>query len=175
VSSSHYSDDVLRYGQKIRVLVNPAVLGLPVDSAGGPSPHYLFSKPMSTTHHSKYTHHQVCPLVIGACMHACRVSCSARPSRLHQVWPVSNTWGVRGLLVNHTTNMCCSRPTYCSLSNQHSTPGLGAFVVWCLHFLPIADGDLADCCTGWGTCPTNPIHYTQQIMYVLLSYHSYPG
>lgn len=53
-----YSDDVLRYGQKIRLVANPQILGQPIDAGGGAVPLCLFSKPVSTTHYAKYSHHQ---------------------------------------------------------------------------------------------------------------------
>ena len=54
-----YEDDALRYGQKIRLALNPAANGLPLDSAGGPRPLCLFSKAQSTTHYSKYSRKQL--------------------------------------------------------------------------------------------------------------------
>ena len=55
----YYEDDTLRYGQKIRLALNPAANSLPVDSAGGPRPLCLFSKPPSTTHYAKYSRKQL--------------------------------------------------------------------------------------------------------------------
>ena len=59
VSTTHYEDDVLRYGQKIRLIANPAITGQPTDAGGGKAPLCLYSKPVSTTHHAKYSHNQV--------------------------------------------------------------------------------------------------------------------
>ena len=55
----YYEDDALRYGQKIRLALNPAANGLPLDSAGGPRPLCLFSKVLSTTHFAKYSRKQL--------------------------------------------------------------------------------------------------------------------
>lgn len=54
-----FPDDVLRYGQKIRLLANPEAQAEPLDAAGGARPLALFSKPISTTHFAKYSRHQV--------------------------------------------------------------------------------------------------------------------
>lgn len=54
-----YEDDVLRYGQKIRLLANPLAQGESLDSAGGPRPLCLFSRPVSTTHFAKYSRSQL--------------------------------------------------------------------------------------------------------------------
>lgn len=55
-----YEDDVLRYGQKVRLVANPAAQAEPIDSAGGPRPLCLFSRPISTTHFAKYSRSQYC-------------------------------------------------------------------------------------------------------------------
>mmetsp|Transcript_17107 Transcript_17107/g.36945 ORF Transcript_17107/g.36945 Transcript_17107/m.36945 type:complete len:401 (-) Transcript_17107:72-1274(-) len=56
---SYYEDDVLRYGQKIRLAANPMATGQPLDSQAGPRPLCLFSKPVSTTHYAKYCRNQL--------------------------------------------------------------------------------------------------------------------
>ena len=55
----YYEDDILRYGQKVRLALNPAALGLEADVAGGPRPLCLFSKPASSTHYAKYCRKQL--------------------------------------------------------------------------------------------------------------------
>lgn len=59
-SAGNFKGDILRYGQRLRLLAHPSVQDLPVDSAGGPRPLYLFSKPISTVHYSKHTREQIC-------------------------------------------------------------------------------------------------------------------
>ncbi len=54
-----YGDDTLRYGQKVQLAVHPYASGQEVDSEGGPRPLRLFSKPVSTTHFSKYCRNQL--------------------------------------------------------------------------------------------------------------------
>ncbi len=54
-----YDDDVLHYGQKIRLLANPEAQGLELDCAGGSKPLALFSKPISPTDYAKYSRHQL--------------------------------------------------------------------------------------------------------------------
>jgi hypothetical protein len=54
-----YGDDSLRYGQKVQLAAHPSVFGEEPDAGGGPRPLCLFSKPVSTTHHSKYSHQQL--------------------------------------------------------------------------------------------------------------------
>lgn len=54
-----YDDDVLHYGQKIRLLANPEAQSLKLDCAGGPRPLALFSKPISPTDYAKYSRHQL--------------------------------------------------------------------------------------------------------------------
>jgi hypothetical protein len=54
-----YEDDVLHYGQKIRLALNPQSVGEPADAAGGSRPLCLFSKLQSSTHHSKYGRKQL--------------------------------------------------------------------------------------------------------------------
>lgn len=56
---SYYDDDVLHYGQKIRLALNPAANGLPIDAEGGPRPLCLFSKPPSNSHYAKYSRKQL--------------------------------------------------------------------------------------------------------------------
>ncbi len=56
---SFYEDDALRYGQKIRLALNPAANGLPCDAEGGPRPLCLFSKPPSNAHYAKYSRKQL--------------------------------------------------------------------------------------------------------------------
>lgn len=59
-STKLFGGDAVCYGQKICLLAHSGAQDLPVDAAGGPNPLYLFSKPVSTTHYSKYSHEQVC-------------------------------------------------------------------------------------------------------------------
>lgn len=54
-----YPDDMVHYGQKVRLALYPEAIGAPVDRAGGPRPLSLFSKPVSTTHCSKYSRNQL--------------------------------------------------------------------------------------------------------------------
>lgn len=55
-----YPDDTLRYGQKVHLAVHPSALGeSDVDSAAGPRPLRLFSKPVTTTHYAKYSRKQL--------------------------------------------------------------------------------------------------------------------
>eukprot|EP00803_Ostreobium_quekettii_P009150 evm.model.scf_753.1 EVM.evm.TU.scf_753.1 scf_753:18748-21737(-) len=56
---TYYDDDTLRYGQKIRLVANPGIAGQPLDVVGGRSPLCLFSRPVSTTHFSKYSRRQI--------------------------------------------------------------------------------------------------------------------
>ena len=75
ISTTHYRDDVLRYGQKVRIIANAAVVnGQALDAAGGPRPLHLFSKPVSTTHFAKHSHQQVRPR--SACQGACSLCCT---------------------------------------------------------------------------------------------------
>ena len=55
----YYDDDILRYGQKIRLALNPQAMGLPLDATGGQRPMCLFSKPLSMTHYAKYSRKQL--------------------------------------------------------------------------------------------------------------------
>lgn len=61
VLDPEYDDDVLHYGQKVRVVLYPSAYGPQSDvtSAGGPRPLCLFSKPISTTHAAKYSRQQL--------------------------------------------------------------------------------------------------------------------
>lgn len=52
-------DNILRYGQKIRLIVNSQAQAEELDAAGGPRPLHLFSKPISTTHYAKYGRNQL--------------------------------------------------------------------------------------------------------------------
>eukprot|EP00199_Chlamydomonas_sp_CCMP681_P002151 CAMPEP_0119111138 /NCGR_PEP_ID=MMETSP1180-20130426/34119_1 /TAXON_ID=3052 ORGANISM="Chlamydomonas cf sp, Strain CCMP681" /NCGR_SAMPLE_ID=MMETSP1180 /ASSEMBLY_ACC=CAM_ASM_000741 /LENGTH=424 /DNA_ID=CAMNT_0007097937 /DNA_START=15 /DNA_END=1289 /DNA_ORIENTATION=+ len=52
-------DDIIHYGQKLRLAVHPAALGGAADAQGGPRPLCLFSKPVTTTHCAKYTRNQL--------------------------------------------------------------------------------------------------------------------
>ncbi|GMH40575.1 hypothetical protein BSKO_08479 [Bryopsis sp. KO-2023] len=54
-----YYDDILRFGQKLRLIANPAINDEPLDGVGGRRPLCLFSRPISTTHSAKYSRHQV--------------------------------------------------------------------------------------------------------------------
>lgn len=54
-----YNDDTLHYGQKIRLVANPAMCGEPLDVCGGRHPLCLFSRPISTTHAAKFSRHQL--------------------------------------------------------------------------------------------------------------------
>ncbi|KAL3160109.1 hypothetical protein ABBQ32_010887 [Trebouxia sp. C0010 RCD-2024] len=54
-----YADDVLHYGQKLRIVANPMVQGEVLDGAGGSRPLYLYSRPIGTTHFAKYSRHQL--------------------------------------------------------------------------------------------------------------------
>lgn len=54
-----YDDDVLRYGQKIRLVASPAAQGYAMDASGGPAPLYLFSRPLSMQHFAKYSRQQL--------------------------------------------------------------------------------------------------------------------
>ena len=55
----YYTDETLRYGEKVRLAVHAAATGDAVDSLGGPRPLCLFSKPVSTTHFAKYSRSQL--------------------------------------------------------------------------------------------------------------------
>ena len=70
IGTTHYDDDVLRYGQKVRVVANSAVRGEELDSGGGSAPLCLFSKPVCPTHFAKYSHHQVRALAHSASSNA---------------------------------------------------------------------------------------------------------
>lgn len=54
-----YEDDVLHYGQKIRLALNPASLGEDTTADGGTSPLCLFSKLLSSNHFAKYSRKQL--------------------------------------------------------------------------------------------------------------------
>ncbi|KAJ9532387.1 hypothetical protein QJQ45_010424 [Haematococcus lacustris] len=58
-SEPEFDGDILRYGQKVRIACHPFATGQPLDSAGGPRPLCLFSKPVSTTHCAKYSRSQL--------------------------------------------------------------------------------------------------------------------
>jgi hypothetical protein len=55
----YYDDDTLRYGQKVRLALNPAALGEATTADGGSRPLVLFSKAQSMTHYSKYGRKQL--------------------------------------------------------------------------------------------------------------------
>lgn len=59
VLEPEYPDAAVHYGQKVRLALHPAATGNPVDRAGGPAPLMLFSKPITTTHYSKYSRAQL--------------------------------------------------------------------------------------------------------------------
>ncbi|GIL84233.1 hypothetical protein Vretimale_15863 [Volvox reticuliferus] len=54
-----YSDNTVHYGQKVRLALHPGAWGDAADAGGGPRPMCLFSKPVSTTHASRYTRQQL--------------------------------------------------------------------------------------------------------------------
>lgn len=54
-----YGDPIVRYGQKVRIAAYPEASGQEVDCQGGARPLCLFSKPLSTTHCSKYSRKQL--------------------------------------------------------------------------------------------------------------------
>ncbi|GFR43092.1 hypothetical protein Agub_g4100 [Astrephomene gubernaculifera] len=54
-----YSDNVVHYGQKVRLALHPGAWGDAADSGGGPRPMCLFSKPVSTTHAARYSRQQL--------------------------------------------------------------------------------------------------------------------
>jgi len=54
-----YDDDVLRYGMKVRIHMNPAYLGGEEGGEEGRGGYQLFSKIISTTHYAKYSRHQL--------------------------------------------------------------------------------------------------------------------
>ena len=54
-----YPDDMVHYGQKVRLALYPEAIGASVDCAGGARPLCLFSKPASTTHCAKYSRNQL--------------------------------------------------------------------------------------------------------------------
>jgi hypothetical protein len=76
-----YDDDVLHYGQKIRLLANPQAQSLELDCAGGPRPLALFSKPISPTDYAKYSRHQL-------------TGFSWNSSSYDSVWQVSSDQGI---------------------------------------------------------------------------------
>lgn len=56
---TYYDDDVLRYGEKIRLVANPLAQNQELTSDGGPRPLYLFSRPISINNYAKFSRHQL--------------------------------------------------------------------------------------------------------------------
>lgn len=54
-----WDGDVVRWGQKLHVIVNPMAAGEPLDAGGGSAPLFLASAPLSVTAASKFTRHQL--------------------------------------------------------------------------------------------------------------------
>ncbi|WIA11012.1 hypothetical protein OEZ85_011166 [Tetradesmus obliquus] len=54
-----WADDVLRYGQRIRLLANPMAQGEPLDAAGGEAPLALYSQPLSVSCAAKLSRQQL--------------------------------------------------------------------------------------------------------------------
>uniref|UniRef100_A0A383WB84 Uncharacterized protein n=1 Tax=Tetradesmus obliquus TaxID=3088 RepID=A0A383WB84_TETOB len=54
-----WADDVLRYGQRIRLLANPMAQGEPLDAAGGEQPLALYSQPLSVSCAAKLSRQQL--------------------------------------------------------------------------------------------------------------------
>eukprot|EP00879_Flechtneria_rotunda_P021613 GHRR01022780.1.p1 GENE.GHRR01022780.1~~GHRR01022780.1.p1 ORF type:complete len:394 (+),score=136.20 GHRR01022780.1:107-1288(+) len=70
-----WSDDVLHYGQKMRLLANPMAQAEPLDAAGGEQPLALYSRPISVNCAARYSRHQL-------------VAYTWKPTSYDSVWQV---------------------------------------------------------------------------------------
>ena len=119
ISTTHYEDSVLRYGQKIRVIVNPAVKGQELDAGGGPEPLCLFSKPVGPQHFAKYSHHQVCSWCHHTFLHillfAVVSAFNARPRACRRVAGTCNVqlWQLAPCCTTHVSVCTQSCPYTC--------------------------------------------------------------
>ncbi|KXZ51142.1 hypothetical protein GPECTOR_13g629 [Gonium pectorale] len=54
-----YTDNIVHYGQKVRLALHPGAWGDPADSGGGPRPLCLYSQPLSSTVAARYSRQQL--------------------------------------------------------------------------------------------------------------------